>query len=186
MIYKVKKRKPIWTSVIPVFSLKEINHLAQWSNSPHKVLGSVSILLLQKNRSSVTRLFALIKQCLSKWEPRTLGFAAWLVQESVPKLLPPCDNCVKVQARCYILPLFVTTTSSKNLKKTWNVLKSVITLHQKSEMISLFDILIQRKYKGFILSALERLLYQSPPWLNNRRANHKINKRIKINNKYNN
>ena len=67
---------------------------------------------------------------------------------------PSCDNYVKPAAICYNFPPSVTTTSSKNLKKTWNVLKSVITLHQKSEMISLFDILIQRKYKGFILSTL--------------------------------
>ena len=50
--------------------------------------------------------------------------------------------------------LRVTTNFDENHEKTWNVLKTVITLHQKSEMISLFDLLIQKKYKVVILSTL--------------------------------
>ena len=43
-----------------------------------------------------------------------------------------CDNYVKPAAICYNFPPSVTTTSSENSVKTWNVLKTVITLHQKT------------------------------------------------------
>ena len=48
----------------------------------------------------------------------------------------------------------VASTLSEIHEKSWNVLKNAITLHQKSEMISIFDLLIQREFKGLILSTL--------------------------------
>ena len=65
-----------------------------------------------------------------------------------------CDNYGKLPTGCYKTALFVSTTASEILKKSWNGLKFVITLHQKSEMISLFDLLIQQKYKGLEISTL--------------------------------
>ena len=65
-----------------------------------------------------------------------------------------CDNYVKSAADCYKMPRCVTTTLNKKEENSWNVMKSVITLHQKSEMISLFDLLTQTKHKGLIHSAL--------------------------------
>ena len=50
--------------------------------------------------------------------------------------------------------LRVATNSSEKHEKSWNVLKIALTLHQKSEMISLFDLLTQTKYKGVIISTL--------------------------------
>ena len=55
---------------------------------------------------------------------------------------------------CYKTPPSVATTASEKHKISWNQSKSVITLHQKSEMISLFDLLTQTKYKGVIISTL--------------------------------
>ena len=65
-----------------------------------------------------------------------------------------CDNCVKVPPICYKIPPCVATTASEKHKISWNQSKSVITLHQKSEMISLFDLLTQTKHKGVIISTL--------------------------------
>ena len=56
--------------------------------------------------------------------------------------------------RCYKTPPSVATTASEKHKISWNQSKSVITLHQKSEMISLFDLLTQTKHKGVIISTL--------------------------------
>jgi hypothetical protein len=39
-------------------------------------------------------------------------------------------------------------------EKSWNEPETVVTLHQKSEMISIFDLLIQKKYKGLTISTL--------------------------------
>ena len=39
--------------------------------------------------------------------------------------------------------LRVATNSDEKHEKSWNELKTAVTLHQKSEMISLFDLLIQ-------------------------------------------
>jgi hypothetical protein len=50
--------------------------------------------------------------------------------------------------------LCVATTSEEKHEIFWNVLEIDLTLHQKSEMISLFDILIQQKYKGLRISTL--------------------------------
>ena len=50
--------------------------------------------------------------------------------------------------------LRVATTSDEKHEKSWNELKSAVTLHQKSEMISLFDLLTQDKYKGLTISTL--------------------------------
>ena len=55
---------------------------------------------------------------------------------------------------CYKTPPCVATTASEKHKISWNQSKSVITLHQKSEMISLFDLLTQTKHKGVIISTL--------------------------------
>jgi hypothetical protein len=55
---------------------------------------------------------------------------------------------------CYKTPPSVATTASEKHKISWNQSKSVITLHQKSEMISLFDLLTQTKHKGVIISTL--------------------------------
>jgi len=50
--------------------------------------------------------------------------------------------------------LRVATNSNEKHEKSWNELKSAVTLHQKSEMKSLFDLLIQKKYKGLTISTL--------------------------------
>ena len=55
---------------------------------------------------------------------------------------------------CYKTPPCVATTASEKHKISWNQSKSVITLHQKSEMISLFDLLTQTKHKVVIISTL--------------------------------
>jgi hypothetical protein len=43
-----------------------------------------------------------------------------------------CDNYGKLPTGCYKTALFVSTTASEILKKSWNGLKSVITLHRQS------------------------------------------------------
>jgi hypothetical protein len=48
----------------------------------------------------------------------------------------------------------VATTSDEKHEKNWKELKTAVTLHQKSEMISLFDLLTQNKYKGLTISTL--------------------------------
>ena len=50
--------------------------------------------------------------------------------------------------------LRVATTSDEKQEKSWNEPETVVTLHQKSEMISLFDLLTQTKHKGVIISTL--------------------------------
>ena len=50
--------------------------------------------------------------------------------------------------------LRVAINSNEKHEKSWNEQKSAVTLHQKSEMISLFDLLIQQKYKGLEISTL--------------------------------
>ena len=50
--------------------------------------------------------------------------------------------------------LRVATNSDEKHEKSWNELKTAVTLHQKSEMISLFDLLTQNKYKGLTISTL--------------------------------
>jgi hypothetical protein len=50
--------------------------------------------------------------------------------------------------------LRVAINSNEKHEKSWNEQKSTVTLHQKSEMISLFDLLIQQKYKGLEISTL--------------------------------
>ena len=55
---------------------------------------------------------------------------------------------------CYKTPPCVATTSDENHEKSWNEPETAVTLHQKSEMISLFDLLTQTKYKGVIISTL--------------------------------
>ena len=72
----------------------------------------------------------------------------------VGQLSPVCDNYVKVPARCYKMAPCVATTSNEKHEKSWNELKTAVTLHQKSEMISLFDLLTQNKYKGLTISTL--------------------------------
>jgi hypothetical protein len=52
------------------------------------------------------------------------------------------------------MPPCVATTSDEKREKSWNEPKAAVTLHQKSEMISLFDLLTQTEYKGLTLSAL--------------------------------
>jgi hypothetical protein len=49
---------------------------------------------------------------------------------------------------------YVATTSDEKHEKSWNELKTAVTLHQKSEMISLFDLLTQTKFKGLRISTL--------------------------------
>ena len=44
-----------------------------------------------------------------------------------------CDNCGKLPTGCYNTALFVSTTSGEIFEKSWNGLKSVITLHRQSE-----------------------------------------------------
>ena len=65
-----------------------------------------------------------------------------------------CDNCVKIPARCYNIPPCVATNVNEKHEKSWNEPETVVTLHQKSEMISIFDLLIQKKYKGLTISTL--------------------------------
>jgi len=64
-------------------------------------------------------------------------------------------------------------------EKSWNELKTAVTLHQKSEMISIFDLLIQTKFKGLRISTLSA--YHISPALTEspKRANNKNKKRIK-------
>ena len=50
--------------------------------------------------------------------------------------------------------LCVATDSNEKHEIFWNVMKIVLTLHQKSEMISIFDLLTQTKHKGVIISTL--------------------------------
>jgi hypothetical protein len=50
--------------------------------------------------------------------------------------------------------LRVAINLNEKHKKSWNEVKTAVTLHQKSEMISLFDLLIQKKYKGLTISTL--------------------------------
>ena len=49
--------------------------------------------------------------------------------------------------------LRVATTSDENQEKSWNEPETVVTLHRQSDKTSIFDLLIQTKYKGLILSA---------------------------------
>jgi hypothetical protein len=44
-----------------------------------------------------------------------------------------CDNYGKLPTGCYKTALFVSTTAGEILKKSWNGLKFVITLHCQSE-----------------------------------------------------
>ena len=44
-----------------------------------------------------------------------------------------CDNYGKLPTGCYNTALFVSTTSGEIFEKSWNGLKSVITLHRQSE-----------------------------------------------------
>ena len=74
-----------------------------------------------------------------------------------------CDNYGKLPASCYKTDLFVSTTSGEILEKSCNGLKSVITLHRQSDKTSIFDLMIQTKYKGVIISTPECLLHQSLP-----------------------
>jgi hypothetical protein len=43
-----------------------------------------------------------------------------------------CDNYGKLPTGCYKTALFVSTTAGEILEKSWNGLKSVITLHRQS------------------------------------------------------
>ena len=60
--------------------------------------------------------------------------------------------------------LRVATTSDENQEKSWNEPETVVTLHRQSDKTSIFDLLIQTKYKGLILSAPERLTHQFVPY----------------------
>ena len=72
----------------------------------------------------------------------------------MPHYRVKCDNCVKIPARCYKTPRCVATTSDEKQEKSWNELKTAVTLHRQSDKTSIFDLLIQTEYKGLILSAL--------------------------------
>ncbi|MBQ5495003.1 MAG: hypothetical protein IIT76_07345, partial [Prevotella sp.] len=45
-----------------------------------------------------------------------------------------CDNYGKLPTGCYNTALFVSTTAGEILEKSWNGLKSVITLHRQSDL----------------------------------------------------
>ena len=72
-----------------------------------------------------------------------------------------CDTCVKIPARCYNIPRCVATNVNEKHEKSWNEPETVVTLHQKSEMIS-------------VLTTSVSALTESP-----KRANNKNKKRIK-------
>jgi hypothetical protein len=60
----------------------------------------------------------------------------------------------QVSGRLSQISSFAAITPDEKHEKSWNELKTAVTLHQKSEMISVFDLLIQKKYKGLIISTL--------------------------------
>ena len=60
--------------------------------------------------------------------------------------------------------------------------KTVLTLQQKSEMISIFDLLTQKKYKGLIISTMSAYYISLALTESPKRANKKTNK-IELNNK---
>ena len=72
----------------------------------------------------------------------------------VGQLSPVCDNYVKLPARCYKMAPCVATTSDEKHEKSWNELKTAVTLHRQSDKTSIFDLLIQNKYKGLTISTL--------------------------------
>ena len=53
-----------------------------------------------------------------------------------------------------IYPHVSQQPQTKKHEKSWNEMKTAVTLHQKSEMISIFDLLTQNKYKGLTISTL--------------------------------
>ena len=87
-----------------------------------------------------------------------------------------CDTCVKFPARCYKTPRCVATNVNEKHEKSWNEPETVVTLHQKSEMISIFDLLIQKKYKGLTISTLSA--YHISSFLTEKEKEHKRQKNI--------
>ena len=55
---------------------------------------------------------------------------------------------------CRKIPPYAATKSDEKHKKSCNQTKPVLTLHQKSEMIPLFDLLTQTNNKGLGISTL--------------------------------
>ena len=87
-----------------------------------------------------------------------------------------CDTCVKFPARCYKTPRCVATNSDEKHEKSWNELKSVVTLHRQSDKTSIFDLLIQKKYKGLTISTLSA--YHISSFLTEKEKGHKRQKNI--------
>ena len=64
--------------------------------------------------------------------------------------------------------------------------KTVITLQQKAEMISIFDLVTQKKYKGLIISTMIAYYISLALTETPKRATTRKQKQNIINNKYNN
>ena len=83
---------------------------------------------------------------------------------------PRCDNCDNVPPICRKIPPSAATTSSEKQKISWKQVKIILSLHQKSEMISIFDLLIQTKFKGLRISTLRAYYISLRPDWNPKRA----------------
>ena len=68
--------------------------------------------------------------------------------------LPLMRHLCQVSGSLLQYRLRVATTSDEKQEKSWNEPETVVTLHRQSDKTSIFDLLIQNKYKGLTISTL--------------------------------